>query len=98
MKKIDIDVLKEAAANLMFDMTEDQYQTLLEEFAVLGKQMEIVSQIEGLENYEPMTFPFDCSSSYLREDIAETPLSVDEALSNASSKKDNQIKLPKVVS
>ena len=78
-------------------MSDEQYKTLYEEFQILTKQMETIGKIEGLESYEPMTFPFDCSTSFLREDVAEEPLTRDEALCNAGNKQDNQIKLPKVV-
>lgn len=97
MKEINIDVLKDAASRLMFDMTEDQYHTLLNEFDILTKQMATISKIEGLEKYQPMTFPFDCTVTFLREDVPATPLSVEEALSNAGSVLNNEIKLPKVV-
>jgi len=92
-----MDVLKDAANRLLFDMSDEQYKTLYEEFQILTKQMETIGKIEGLENYEPMTFPFDCSTSFLREDVAEEPLPRDDALRNAGNKQDNQIKLPKVV-
>ncbi|MCI1245303.1 MAG: Asp-tRNA(Asn)/Glu-tRNA(Gln) amidotransferase GatCAB subunit C [Bacilli bacterium] len=97
MKTITMDVLKDAANRLLFDMSEDEYKTLYEEFRILTKQMETIGKIEGLEEYPPMTFPFDCSTTYLREDVAEKPLPREEALANAGSKQDNQIKLPKVV-
>ena len=97
MKEINLDVLKDAANRLLFDMSEEEYQTLLQEFVVLTKQMETIGQIEGLENYEPMTFPFDCETTYLREDEPIEPLNRDDALSNAGSVLDNEIKLPKVV-
>ena len=97
MKTISMDVLKDAANRLLFDMSDEQYKTLYEEFQILTKQMETIGKIEGLENYEPMTFPFDCSTSFLREDVAEEPLPRDDALRNAGNKQDNQIKLPKVV-
>ena len=44
-----------------------------------------------------MTFPFYCHTSVLREDVPEPPLSTEEALGNAGSVMDGQIKLPKVV-
>lgn len=97
MKTITMDVLKDAANRLLFTMSEDEYKTLYEEFKILTKQMETIGKIKGLDDYEPMTFPFDCSTTYLREDVAETPLLRDEALKNAGNKQDNQIKLPKVV-
>ena len=97
MKKISLDVLKDAANRLMFDMSEQEYQTLLNEFDSLVHQMAKLAKIDGLENVEPMTFPFECSTDYLREDEAEAPLSPEDALANAGNKSNGQIKLPKVV-
>lgn len=97
MKKVTLDVLKESAHKLLFDMSEEEYQTLLEEFGIIVEQMEIISTIEGIDSLEPMTFPFDCSTSYLREDVPSTPLTQEEALKNAHDVVEGQIRLPKVV-
>jgi aspartyl/glutamyl-tRNA(Asn/Gln) amidotransferase C subunit len=97
MKTITMDVLKDAANRLLFTMSDEQYKTLYEEFGILTKQMEKIGEIKGLEAYAPMTFPFDCSTTYLREDVAEEPLKREDALKNAGNKQDEQIKLPKVV-
>lgn len=97
MKKITKDVLKDAANRLLFTMSEEQYDTLEKEFGVLTKQMAKLASIEGLDDYEPMTFPFACETTYLREDEAMDTLPRDVALKNAGNKQDEQIKLPKVV-
>ncbi|MCF0113340.1 MAG: Asp-tRNA(Asn)/Glu-tRNA(Gln) amidotransferase GatCAB subunit C [Bacilli bacterium] len=97
MKEINLDVLHDAAHRLLFDMSEQEYQTLYEEFGVLTKQMDTIGKLEGLDAYEPMTFPFDCRVDYLREDVASIPLPREEALANAGNVQDNEIKLPKVV-
>jgi len=97
MKKVDMQLLKQSANNLMFDMAESEYITLLEEFSVIIRQMELISTIPGLDDVEPMTFPFDVSTDYLRVDEAVSPLSQEEALQNASDVVDGQIRLPKVV-
>jgi len=97
MKKVDLETLKIAASNLMFDMKEEEYETLLKEFEVILNQMDILSKIEGVDNVEPMTFPFDCKTSYLREDEAKKPLDRNEALKNAGDVVEGQIRLPKVV-
>ncbi|MCB9497912.1 MAG: Asp-tRNA(Asn)/Glu-tRNA(Gln) amidotransferase GatCAB subunit C [Erysipelotrichaceae bacterium] len=97
MKKVDMQLLKQSANNLMFDMAESEYITLLEEFSVVIRQMELISTIPGLDDVEPMTFPFDVSTDYLRVDEAVSPLSQEEALQNASDVVDGQIRLPKVV-
>lgn len=97
MKAINKEVLKDAAKRLLFEMSEQEYDTLLKEFDVVIKQMELIGKIEGVDDYAPMTFPFDCTTTYLREDIPSRPLSKDEALRNAKNKLGGQIKLPKVV-
>ena len=97
MKKIDKNVLKESALKLMFDMSDEQYDTLIDEFNILTKQMELISEIPGVDNAIPMTFPFEVKATFLREDEPATPLDRDEALRNASDVVDGQIRLPKVV-
>lgn len=97
MKKITREVLNDAANRLLFTMSDEQYETLEDEFRTLIKQMGKIGEISDLDEYEPMTFPFDCETSYLREDVPEEPLPRGVALKNAGNKQDNQIKLPKVV-
>ena len=97
MNKVSAKEVKELAHRLMFDMTEEDYAALSVEIDQLHVQMEKISSDEELNAYEPMTFPFECSTSYLREDEPTTPLDRDEALSNSGSCYEHQIKLPKVV-
>lgn len=97
MKKVTIEVLKKAANNLLFDMSDEQYQTLLDEFDIIQQQMEIIGTLKNIDNVTPMTFPFDVSVSYLREDEPSQPLKQEEALKNAHDVVLGQIKLPKVV-
>ena len=97
MKEYNLEVLKDAANRLLFDMSDEEYQTLLNEFDIIVKQMNVIGENKKIDEYAPMTFPFDVYVTYLREDIAATPLSSDEALRNAQHKAGGQIKLPKVV-
>ena len=97
MKKVNEDVLKEVANNLNINLSEEEYDMLFDMLNTICKQMEIVNYIEGIDEVKPMTFPFDVSTSYLREDIATNPLDRNEALKNASDVVDGQISLPKVI-
>lgn len=97
MKTIKKEVLVDAANRLLFTMSDEQFETLQEEFKVLTKLMSKIGKIEGLDEYEPMTFPFDCTTDYLREDEPGEVLDREEALKNAGSVMDDQVKLPKVV-
>ena len=91
------DMLKKYANLLMFDMNDEEYATLEDEFKIMLKQMDYIGQIEGIDKVEPMTFPFELENSYLREDEVGDYLTVDEVLSNTKQEVDNQVKVPKVV-
>ena len=97
MKTVTVDTLKKAADKICIDMTDSEYESLLSEFNIMLKQMDLISQIEGVEDASPMTFPFPCVHSFLREDEPINELSVEEGLKNAPDVHENQIKLPKVV-
>lgn len=97
MKEVSKEVLKNAANKLMFDLTDEQYDNLLAEFNVIISQMNIIGDIKGVDEATPMTFPFDVTNSYLRDDVPTAPLKKEEALRNAKDVVDDQIRLPRVV-
>lgn len=97
MKKVNKEVLKDTANRLLFTMNEEEYDTLLNEFDVITKQMTLIGNIKGVDDVLPMTFPFEVTNDFLREDIPTKPLEKEEALRNAKDVVDYQIRLPKVV-
>ena len=97
MKPVSKEVLQIAASKMMFEMSDEQYDALIKELNGFLKQVELIGEIPNIDNVEPMTFPFDVTTTYLREDIVEAPLTNEEALKNASDVEDGQIRLPKVV-
>ena len=97
MKKVTRDVLIETANKLMFELSESEIEELLAVFDSICQQMELIGEIDVVDSVEPMTFPFEVTNSWLREDVAEEPLDRDDALKNASDVTDGQVRLPKVV-
>ena len=97
MKEYNIDVLKDAANRLLLDMSDSQYETLLSEFDIVTKQMKPLGDNKELDKIEPMVYPFEVFTTEMREDVAEQPLTREEALRNSQRKVGGQIKLPKVV-
>ena len=91
------DMLKMLANKLMFTMNDSEYDTLLEEFDTILKQMDLIGKIDGIENVEPMVYPFEIEDVCLREDMVVDELEIDDILANSGSKLYNQVKLPKVV-
>lgn len=97
MKPVSKEILKTAASKMMFEMDDNQYDQLIKELNIFLKQVDLIGDIPHIDEVTPMTFPFEVTNSYLREDEVEEPLSQEEALKNASDVKDGQIRLPKVV-
>ena len=97
MKEVNKEILKKAANSLMFDMSDEQYEKLEKEFEIILKQLDVISNVKGVDEVSPMTFPFDNSITYLRKDVAGTPLNQREALKNSKDTLLGQIKLPKVI-
>lgn len=89
--------LKDYAAKLMFDMDDDGYERTLKEFEIVEKHMELIGELEGIENIEPMTFPYVIYHASLRDDDAKECLTCDQVLANAKETKADQVKVPKVV-
>jgi aspartyl/glutamyl-tRNA(Asn/Gln) amidotransferase C subunit len=89
--------LKNYAGKLMFDMKDEEYETLLKEFDVILKQMDLIGNIENISEVEPMTFPFELDNVELRNDSESRNIEIEDALSNTGSKKGREIRVPKVV-
>ena len=94
---IEKEKLKDYAKKLMFDMDEEEYTTLQEEFDIILKQMDLIEKIPNIKDVEPMTFPFKNEDVSLREDVVGDYLTVGEVLSNVKHQIDDQVKVPKVV-
>ena len=89
--------LKIYANKLMFDMDEKEYETLSREFDVILKQMDKISEIEGLSNVEPMTYPFERTDVTLRSGVETEVIDKEILFSNSKNKEVEHIRVPKVV-
>lgn len=94
---IEKEKLKSYANKLMFDMNDEEYLTLQEEFEVILKQMDLIGKIPNIGEIKPMTFPFLNTDASLREDEVGDYLTTSEVLENAKHQIDDQVKIPKVV-
>ena len=89
--------LKDYANKLMFDMNDEEYTTLQEEFDIILKQMDLIGNIPNISSVSPMTFPFKLDEASLREDEVGDYLVVNEVLENAHHQVNDQVKVPRVV-
>lgn len=91
--------LEVLANRLMFEMKEEEYNTLLDEFDIILKQMDYIDKIEDIDSVSPMTFPFDLNldDSYLREDEFSNEIDFSDMKVNIKEYEVNKVKVPKVV-
>ena len=83
MNKITKENIQDYALKLMFKMKDEEFDAFEKEFETILKQMDLIGQIEGIENVEPLVFPFKLKDVKLREDIATSTLTTEDAVKNA---------------
>ena len=94
---MDKETLKVLASKLMFTMDEKEYDTLLDEFNVILKQMDLIGKIDGINEVEPLIYPFSLDNVNMREDNVVDEMDIDDILANSGDTLYNQVKVPKVV-
>ena len=96
---MDKKTLDSLAKRLMFEMNEEEYDTLSKEFDITLKQMELLNNIKDIDKVEPMFYPFDLEldDSVLREDVFSNEICFDDMKVNVKEYEGNKVKVPKVV-
>lgn len=89
-------MLKDLGRKTMFNVTDEEMDALIEEYNIFMSHVQALEEI-NTDGVEPLAFPYVVETTFLREDIPNHVISREEALKNASSVLDNQIKVPKVV-
>lgn len=93
---MEIKEIKDLASRLMFKLSDEEAQLIVNEFELLDKQLSILNEIDT-EGVEEMIYPFNVETSFLREDEVSHVLDKELALSNAAKVKEGHIVVPKVV-
>ena len=82
MEKHTVAYFKNLAKQLRFELTDLEAQDIVDEFAILIDQINLLNAIDT-QGVEPMIYPFEMPTTFLREDVANHVLSAKEALENA---------------
>ncbi len=88
--------LKDLGRKTMFNISDEEMDALIEEYNVFMNHVKAIDLIDT-QGVEPMAFPYDIETTYLRDDEQTHTISREDALKNAKVVQDNQIKVPKVV-
>ena len=88
-------MLKQLGLKTMFNISDEEMPELVEEYDIFMNHVAVLEKIDT-DGIEPLAYPYEIETTFLREDEANDVISREEILKNAKSVEDNQIKVPKV--
>ena len=97
MNKFTKEMVDSYADKLLIGLTPEENKMVLDEFEEIDKGIDLINDIEGIKNIEPMTHALDDTECILREDIAEDGMPIENVLQNAGGIEGREIEVPKVV-
>ena len=90
------DFLKELGIKTMFEIKDEELEALKEDYMIFMNHVKALEVIDT-KDVEPMYYPYEIETSYLREDVETYTISKEEVLNNSKEVKEGMVKVPKVV-
>ena len=91
------ELVNEYADKLLIGLTEEENKMVLDEFAGIDKNIDLINEIPNIEEVEPMTHCLDDFSYELREDVVEDSVSIEELLQNCDEYNGSEVEVPRMV-
>ena len=82
--------------DLLIGLTNEENKDILEEFKAIEASMNLINEIDGISNIEPMHYPFIVTPT-LRDDKIIENEEVNDLLKNSDKINDREIEVLKVV-
>ena len=96
METFDKSFFEKLASGIMLNVNDEEIADLKAEFEILRRQVQLFERVDT-EGVEPMVYPFEEETTFLREYVADHVLSQQDALANAKSVRAGHVHVPKVV-
>lgn len=96
METFDKEFFQKLAGGIMLDVNDEEIEDLQQEFAILTRQIQLFDKVDT-SGVEPMVYPFEVATTFIREDVVDHVLSQEDALKNAKSVRAGHVHVPKVV-
>jgi len=96
MSKFTKEIINNYADKLLIGLTEEETNTLVSEFEVIEKRMDLINDIKGINEVEPMHFPFIIEPN-IRDGKEINNDNNDDLLKNSDKVSDREVEVPKVV-
>ena len=96
MSKFNEYLIKEYADKLLIGLTDEETKTILDEFEVIEKNMDLINEIDGISDVTPQHYPYELEANPRSgKEIIDD--SIDDILKNCDKVSDREIEVPKVV-
>lgn len=95
-EKKDRAYFKKLANQLMFNLSDEEADSIVREFDTLSRQMSLLDKV-NTDGVEEMVYPFEDETSYVRPDVVSNVIAQEDALANVDRKIEGHFVLPKVV-
>lgn len=96
MEKFSTEYFHKLANDLKFDLSDEEIEELKKDFVAVEKQVSLFEKVDT-EGVEPMVYPFEAPTTFLREDVVSDLLTQEEALTNVKDARMGHVHVPKVV-
>lgn len=96
MEKFSTEYFRKLASDLKFDLSDEEIESLKKDFIEVEKQVELFDKIDT-DGVEPMAYPFETPTVFMREDVISDVLDQEDALKNSADVRMGHIHVPKVV-
>ena len=97
MGKFTKEMVDDYADKLLIGLTKEENKMVLDEFDAIDANIDLINEIPGISEVEPMTHCLDEYYAVLREDEIEESVPIDELLANSDDTEDREIVVPRVV-
>ena len=97
MGKFTKEMVDDYADKLLIGLTKEENKMVLDEFDAIDANIDLINEIPGINEVEPMTHCLDEFYAELREDEIEESVPIDELLANSDDTEDREIVVPRVV-
>ncbi len=97
MGKFTKEMVDNYALKLLIGLTPEENKMVLDEFDIIDHNIDLINEIPGISDVEPMTHCLDDFTCELREDEIVESVPIEDLLRNSDDVEDREIVVPRVV-
>lgn len=97
MEKFTKEMVDDYADKLLIGLTAKENKQVLDEFEEIDKDIDLINEIDGISEIEPMTHALDDFVCELRDDVVLDSVPLDQLLQNCDNNNGEEVIVTKVV-